>query len=197
MNSFKKKVKEKIRIYSKQTYLDGYIKKEFLTEDGTAELFLNINNKDEIFDSYSTGEQQDLRKEIYHYIEEKTSMLGNEIPIRLNICGCTFTSHEQEIIKHILKEHFAIELFKIQQDYFSHRNKAILLIVLGIVSFLLYMLFEYISKTDYSLIIFSFISSFSLWEAMDSIIYTVSEIKYNREAITQNLLIDVEFIEKN
>lgn len=197
MNNFKKKVKEKIRIYSKQKYLDGYIKKEFLTEDGTAELFLNINNKDEIFDSYSIGEQQDLRKEIYHYIEEKTSMLGNEIPIRLNICGCTFTSHEQEIIKHILKEHFAIELFKIQQDYFAHRNKAISLIVLGIVSFLLYMLFEYISKNDYSLIIFSFISSFSLWEAMDSIIYTVSEIKYNREAITQNLLMNVEFIEKN
>ena len=196
MNSFKRKVKEKIKIYSKEKYLDGYIKREFLTDDGTAEIFLNINDKDELFDSYTVGEQKDLRKDIYDFIEEKSSMLGNEIPIRLDIDGCSFTAREQEIIKHILKEHYAIELYKIQKEFFHHINKTISLIVLGILSFILYMFFSYFTNNDYSLIIFSFISSFSLWEAMDSFIYTMSEIRNNREAITQNLLMDVEFIQK-
>lgn len=196
MNSFKRKVKEKIKIYSKEKYLDGYIKREFLTDDGTAEIFLNINDKDELFDSYTVGEQKDLRKDIYDFIEEKSSMLGNEIPIRLDIEGTNFTAREQEDIKHILKEHYAIELYKIQKDFFHHRNKTISLIILGILSFILYMFFSYFTNNDYSLIIFSFISSFSLWEAMDSFIYTMSEIRNNREAITQNLLMDVEFIQK-
>ena len=196
MNSFKRKVKEKIKIYSKEKYLDGYIKREFLTDDGTAEIFLNINDKDELFDSYTVGEQKDLRREIFDFIEEKSSMLGNEIPIRLDIEGTNFTAREQEDIKHILKEHYAIELYKIQKDFFHHRNKTISLIILGILSFILYMFFSYFTNNDYSLIIFSFISSFSLWEAMDSFIYTMSEIRNNREAITQNLLMDVEFIQK-
>ena len=196
MNSFKRKVKEKIKIYSKEKYLDGYIKREFLTDDGTAEIFLNINDKDELFDSYTVGEQKDLRKDIFDFIEEKSSMLGNEIPIRLDIEGTNFTAREQEDIKHILKEHYAIELYKIQKDFFHHRNKTISLIILGILSFILYMFFSYFTNNDYSLIIFSFISSFSLWEAMDSFIYTMSEIRNNREAITQNLLMDVEFIQK-
>ena len=67
MNTFYKKLKEKIRIYSNQQYLDGYIKREFLTDDGTAEIFLNIDKKDDLFDSYAVGVQTDLRKEIYEY----------------------------------------------------------------------------------------------------------------------------------
>ena len=41
--------------------------------------------------------------------------------------------------------------------------------------------------------VFTFLFTFSLWEAMDSIIYTFSEIRYERESITQNLLIEVVF----
>ena len=196
MNTFYKKLKEKIRIYSNQQYLDGYIKREFLTDDGTAEIFLNIDKKDDLFDSYAVGVQTDLRKEIYEFIEEKSAMLGNQVPIRLNITGFNFNSHEQEMIKHILKEHFAIELYKIQQDYTNHRKKIFFLVCIGLLSFLMYILFSYITNSEFLLLIFSFISSFSIWEAMDSIIYTFSEIKYNREAITQNLLMNIEFVEK-
>ena len=50
MNDFKKKVKEKIKLYSNDQYLDGYIQNEFLTEDGDADIYLNIKHKEDIFD---------------------------------------------------------------------------------------------------------------------------------------------------
>lgn len=196
MNEFNKKVKDKIKLYSNQKYLDGYIKNEFLTEDGTAEIFININEKEEIFDSHTKGNQLDLTNELYEFVEEKTSMLGNSIPIRLNISGFNFTSYEQEAIRHIYKEHFAIELYKVQLEYKKNRNKLIFLISLGIISFMLYVLFSFIFDFEFILIVFSFLSSFSLWEAMDAIIYNMSDIKYNRAAVTQNLLATIEFNSK-
>ena len=34
MNNFRAQMKEKIKLYSKDQYLDGYIKHEYLTDDG-------------------------------------------------------------------------------------------------------------------------------------------------------------------
>ena len=45
--------------------------------------------------------------------------------------------------------------------------------------------------------VFGFLFSFSLWEAMDCVIYSFSEVKEEREAITQNLLINVDFSDEN
>lgn len=197
MDEFNKKVKEKIKIYSGDKYLDGYIKSEFSTEDGEAVIYLNVNNKNELFDTMTVNNQLDLNNSIYEYIEKKTSMLGNQVPIRLKIMGCNLSSHEQGIVRHVLKEHFAIELYNQQLEYIKYRNKIIFLIVLGLISILLYGLASIVTDSPFILTILSFLFSFSIWEAMDSVIYAFSDIKYNREAITQNLLINVEFVESN
>ena len=197
MDDFNKKVKEKIKIYSGDKYLDGYIKSEFSTEDGEAVIYLNVNNKNELFDTMTVNNQLDLNNSIYEYIEKKTSMLGNQVPIRLKIMGCNLSSHEQGIVRHVLKEHFAIELYNQQLEYIKYRNKIIFLIVLGLISILLYGLASIVTDSPFILTILSFLFSFSIWEAMDSVIYAFSDIKYNREAITQNLLINVEFVESN
>ena len=44
--------------------------------------------------------------------------------------------------------------------------------------------------------IFVFLFSFSLWEAFHSIIYILSDVKDRRESITQNLLTNVDFVDK-
>ena len=138
MSEFHEKMKEKIKKYSDQQYLDGYIKNEFLTKDGDADIYINIEEKYDLFDSWTIGTQTDLEKDVYDYIEEKTAMLGNQIPINLHIIGCDFTPHEQEIVRHLLKEHYAIELYKIQQQYNKLKRKIFGLICVGLGSFLLY-----------------------------------------------------------
>lgn len=193
MNDFYLKMKEKIKQYSDEKYLDGYIKNEFLTNDGDADIFINIDEKYDLFDSWTRGAQTDLEKDIYDYIEEKTSMLGNQVPINLHIIGCEFTPHEQEIIRHLLKEHYAIELYKVQLEYSKLRKKIFSLVLVGLSSFALYTFLYFFKDFTYLVEVFGFLFSFSLWEAMDCFIYTFSDIKEQREAVTQNLLINVDF----
>ena len=196
MDDFKLKMKEKIKQYSNEQYLDGYIKNEFLTKDGDADIYINISEKYELFDSWTMGEQTDLEKNVYDYIEDKTAMLGNHIPIHLHITGCTFTPREQEIIRHILKEHYAIELYKVQQKYTQLKHKIVGLVCFGFCSFLLYTILFFFQNFNYLVEVFGFLFSFSLWEAMDSYLYTFSEVRFEREAVTQNLLITVDFEEE-
>ncbi len=193
MDTFKKKLKEKIKKYSNDQYLDGYIKKEFFTSDGDADIYINIEDKYELFDSWTIGGQIDLEKDVYEFIEEKTSMLGNHIPINLHIVGYEFTSHEQGVIRHILKEHYAIELYKAQKEYTNYKNKILCLILIGFASFGLYSFLFFVERFNYLVEVFGFLFSFALWEAMDCAIYSFSEAKEKREAITQNLLMNVSF----
>ena len=90
MNDFKKKLYDKIQIYSNKEYLDNYIKNEFMTDEGNANIFLSVQNKDDIFDVWTVGNQVDLERDVYDYIEEKTEMLGNDVPIKLTFVGCSF-----------------------------------------------------------------------------------------------------------
>ena len=193
MNDFKKKVKEKIQQYSNKQYLDGYIKNEFLTNDGDADIFLKVNNRDEIFDSRTMGSQLDLNSEIYSFIEEKTSMLENDIQINLHIVGWRLKSKEQELVKHILKEHYAIELYKKQREYLDKKIKVISLFLTGLLTLLCYMFLYLFTDFEFFMEVFGFIFSFSLWEAFDLLIYDFTEVKNQREAVTQNLLTEVDF----
>ena len=193
MNDFKNKVKEKIKQYSNEQYLDGYIKNEFLTDDGDADIYLNINSKDELFDSRTTGNQLDLCKDVYEYIEEKTSMLENDVQISLHIIGKRISQKDQELFKHILKEHYAVELYKKHKEYKSYKSKIISLYLVGFICVLCYLLLYLYTDFEFFLEVFGFVFSFALWEAFDSLLYDFSNVKYEREAITQNLLIDVVF----
>ena len=60
MDNFQKKVREKIKLYSNEEYLKGYIKNEFLTDDNDADIYLKIKNKEELFDSKSYKMQYHL-----------------------------------------------------------------------------------------------------------------------------------------
>ena len=193
MNDFKNKVKEKIKLYSKDEYLDGYIKNEYLTKDGDADIYLNIESLDDLFDTRTSGNQIELNNDIYEFIENKTSMLENDTIINLHISGANLTSKEQGMVKHIIKEHYAIELYKVQKEFTKYRNKIIGLLIIGILAIVCYFAIYFTKDFNLLLEVFAFIFSFALWEAGDCIIYTLSDIKLEREAITQNLLMNVEF----
>ena len=193
MNDFKEKMNEKIKLYSNKEYLDGYIKNEFLTDDGDADIYLQIHKREELFDSRTLEHQTDLLDSIYSYIEEKSSMLDSTIQIQLHIVGVDFSTKEKELIRHLIKEHYAIELYKVQKKYVKYRNKMIFLILIGIISLLGYALLAFYSSSLFFLEVFSFLFSFSLWESFDSMIYTISDIKNERSEVTQNLLLHVDF----
>lgn len=193
MNDFKSQMKEKIKIYSNDQYLDGYISKEFLTDDGDADIYYCVKDKDEIFDSRTIGDQKDLIEDFYHFIESKTDMLENDTKINLHIIGYEFNSKEQGMIKHMVKEHYAIELYKVQRDYREQKNKIIFMILTGIMCLVAYLLIYLKTDFEFFLEVFGLIFSFALWEGCDAYIYELSEIKDAREEVCQNLLINIDF----
>ena len=88
-------------------------------------------------------------------------------------------------------------IHKIQKDYKKTRDKAINLIVIGLVCLLIYLYLVLIAESTVMSEIFVFLFSFSLWEAFHSIIYILSDVKDKRAAITQNLLTNVDFVDKD
>lgn len=192
MNDIKTIVNKKIKQFSNKKYLEGYIKNEYLTDDGDADIIMILKNKEDLFDSRTSGNQLELRKDFYDYVDEKTSILDNNIQINLHIKGLNITDREKGRAKHIIKEHYAMELYKIQKEYQIHKNKIIGLFLLGFLSLLFYAISYYLTKSQFLLEVFGFLFSFSLWQAFEKLIYTLYVLKKDREAIAQRLLINVE-----
>ncbi|MGN1338434.1 MAG: hypothetical protein ACI4WW_08175 [Candidatus Coprovivens sp.] len=195
MNNFKKKMKEKIKMYSNKKYLKGYMTKEFLTSDKDADIYFYMNEYVQLFDPRTKGNQLSLDNSFYDFIEEKTDMLENDVQIHLHIMNSNLDSKEQGMVKHMIKEHYAIELYKVQKEFNKCRNKILHLSTVGIIIFLIYMFLFDVFYSNFLFEVLSFVFSFSLWEALDAIIYTLSDIKYARENITQDLLTNVSFDE--
>lgn len=193
MNDFKKKMGKKIEQFSSKDYLDSYIRNEFLTDDGDADIYLKISSKDGLIDNRTVNNQIDLRSEIFEFVENKTALLDNDIKINLHIIGVKLSENEQIMIKNIFREHYAIELFKIQKDYKNQKEKVLSLFLIGCISLLSYLLLYLFTDFDFFLEVFGFIFSFALWEAFDQLIYEISDTKFEREAISQNLLIEIIF----
>ena len=195
--NFKKKMKEKIKEYSTEGYLQDYIRNEYNTDDKDADIYLQVYSKNELFDSRTVGKQKSLNDNLYSYLESKTAMLDNDVPINLHIIGYAFPSKDQEVIKHLIKEHYSIELYKVQKEYKKIVNKSSYIFRAGVVFLLLYLAIIVSVETNVSSEIFAFLFSYSLWEALHGVIFVLSKVKDKRASITQNLLMEVDFIDKD
>ena len=102
-----------------------------------------------------------------------------------------------EKVEHIINEHYAIELYKIQKKYNRLIKRIIRLLVLGIFFVACYATIAFTISSKFFIEIFCFLFSFTLWEAFDTLIYTISDIKLQRENITQKLIMDIVFEEKH
>ena len=193
MNNIKKEVKEKINEYSKKEYLDKYITSEFLTDNGDANIYIKLNSKEELFDNRTIIHQKDLNNDIYEYLDTKSSILSSDVQINFYILGLDLSSSDKEEVKNLIKEHYAIELYKIQKEHKRFEIKILRLLLIGLFFSLVYALTIKYSNLDLFNDILLFLASFSMWEAFAFFIYDLNDIKRQREIITQKLLIDIYF----
>lgn len=193
MNNIKKEVKSKILEYSNDKYLDGYIKNEFLTDKGDANIYIRLRSIDDLFDSRTVGNQIDLNCQVYEYLDDKTSMLDNDVQINFHVLGLDLSQSNKEKVRHLIKEHYAIELYKTQKLFRRYKAKIIKLLAIGIIFLSFYFFTAFYFESTLFMEVFSFLFSFALWEAFDCVIFNFSNIKLERESITQKLLIDVMF----
>jgi len=151
-------------------------------------------NKNELFDSRTFGNQLNLKESIYEYIDNKAAMLNNDININLHIVCSNLEKEEENRIKHVISEHYAIELYKIQKENKRYKTKMCKLILVGLLFLALYAIVALNFSSMFLIEVFSFLFSFALWQAFETYIYTINDIKLKREAITQKLVMDIEFV---
>ena len=192
---FKKKMNEKIKEYSNEKYLRGYIENEYDLNENGANIYMQIFSKNELFDSRTIGKQKSLTDNLYNFIESKSAMLDNDIPLNLQIIGYSFPSRAQEEIRHLIKEHYSIELYKVQKEYKKTLKKTTYLMLIGFIFLLIYVSIILFTESNVASEIFAFLFTYTLWEALHGIIYVLSKLKAKRAAITQTLLMNVEFKE--
>lgn len=193
MKIIKKEVKEKIKEYSNKKYLDGYIRQEFLRDNNDANIYIKLNNKDELFDSRTIENQKDLSSDIYEFLDSKSAILSSDIQINFYVLGLDLSNVEKNEVKNLIKEHYSIEFYKKQKEHKRTEIKVFRLLLIGIIFTILYALTLKLSNYDLFNEILLFIASFSIWEAFDFILYDLIDIKREREVITQKLLIDIYF----
>ena len=193
MHNIEKKVKEKIKEYSNEKYLNEYISNEFLDENGDAEIKIKVNNRDKIFNPMTYGNQLDLNERIYNYIEDKAAILDSDIKLNLRIVGGNLSDEDKEKIRKLMKEHYAIELYKAHKEYKRFRSKMYKLAIIGIFFLICYALIAIKFYSNFFVEIFGFLFSFALWQAFETLTNTMSDIRMNREDITQKLIMDIYF----
>jgi hypothetical protein len=194
--SLKNKIREKIKKYSNKDYLEEYIKNEFFLENGKADIFINLHHINQLFDSRTSDTQLALNDDIYAFIENKSSVLDNDIQITLHIIGLDLSSKDEETVRHLIKEHYATELYKKQKEYNSNKSKIFNLFSIGIFFLCVYTAFYLLTNFELFKTLFVFLFSFSLWEAFDLFIFSFNNLKNESEIITQLLLMDVDFDKK-
>lgn len=193
MNDIKKQVKKQLSKYSNEKYLNEYIKNEFLTDNGDANIFIKLEDEEELFDDRTVGNQLELNNMIYDYLDEKSSILNSNIRLNLHIIGLDLKDDKKKLIKSLIKEHYAIELYKAQKEFKDCKKKIFSLLMLGVITLIFYILIFYNTKLGLIEEIIAFISSFSIWIAFENFIYDYIDIKHEREKITQKLLLDINF----
>ena len=84
-----------------------------------------------------------------------------------------------------------------QRKYRRYKRRIFKLALLGTFFLACYGVISLMFSSRFFLEVFGFLFSFTLWEAFDTLIYTLSEIKLHREAITQRLIMEIKFDEKS
>jgi len=102
-------------------------------------------------------------------------------------------SHEKEHIKHLLNEHYAIELYKMQKKYNRNKKRIFRLLIIGVFFLICYAIISFAFESKFFIEIFGFLFSFTLWQAFEILIYNLSDLRKEREVITQKLIMDVIF----
>ena len=123
-------------------------------------------------------------------------MLDNDISLELHFVGLKLSEKEKEKVKHLIKEHYAIELYKTQKEYRRIMGIIISLLLFGFISLFIYSFMFFKDGSKFLIEVFGFMFSLTLWKAVESYIYDISKLKYKRESIAQRLLMDISFEEK-
>lgn len=184
--------KSKLKKYQLEKFDYYQTINEYYMNDGRAYISVNISSIDDIISKYSVKNDEILNPEFMHYIETNASYIPDEYPLTLEICNHKFSDKEKEIIKKVIKNHYAIGLFNKKNELKISKRRCKLLFFSGLGILLVYSFMIYIPFFNILREIFSLLFCFSMWETADVMIFHHDEI--NEKIIDLQNLSEIEII---
>ena len=171
---------DKLKKYQKAKF-ESYKKvNDLKINDNEAYIEMKIDGFDDIKDDYCLTDGIVLKQDFIDAIVKRTNYIPLDYPLVLQIYNKTFTSSEKILVRKLIKNHFTLEMIDKEIELKKLRLKIYFFLSFAILGFLLYLL-TYIGfvKTLQELIslVASFITSFSIWEISELIVFEEDEVK--------------------
>lgn len=198
-NEYEKRIKQLNKInkiidkYANVDSLREYIKREYINEEGNAVINIKLYDDLDIYDKLSYENQAELNSEIYRYIDQKVKIIPAHIPLKLVFHGKRIEKDEQEIIKNLIYEHYAIELFDQQKNLRIVKKKTKRMLFIGITIFLICFYFSGLGKYKFITDFLSIVGTFSLWQVASLVLLERRDIDTRTMHIAKMLIHEIEF----
>ncbi len=171
---------DKLKKYQKAKF-ESYKKvNDLKINDNEAYIEMKIDGFDDIKDDYCLTDGIVLKQDFIDAIVKRTNYIPLDYPLVLQIYNKTFTSSEKILVRKLIKNHFTLEMIDREIELKKLRLKIYFFLSFAVLGFLLFLL-TYIGfvKTLQELIslVASFITSFSIWEISELIVFGEDEIK--------------------
>ena len=177
-------MRKKRRIVSEIKKLDKMIPameeklaKEYLCEDGKAQIDVYLYDGAEILHPLSFGKQRELTNDIYDLIDEKLHKIPLKFFVRICFHGQIPSSQVQEQVRELMQQHYMHILRDKKADLRVNFFKTIWMTVVGIVLLSTYFTLELISSNPVFMEFLSIAGWVAAWEAVDSWVLQRKEIQ--------------------
>ena len=167
---------EKLKKYQKEKF-ESYKKINNLKiNDNEAYIEIKVKDYNSIISDYSLEESPVLKPEFIEVIERRASIIPLDYPLVLEIYNATFSSEEKIIVRKLIKNHFSLITIDKETELKALKRKENFFLFIGVFFFLILFLLYDSNVFEGVLEVVLFISSFSLWEWLEIVIFEHDEL---------------------
>lgn len=170
---------EKLKKYQKEKF--KYFKQinELKIDADEAYIELRVDNLEMIITDYSVPTKISLKQEFYDEIEKKNSFIPLDYPLVLEIYSNKLNAEEKILLRKLIKNHFSLVCIEKEMELKSIKRKSRFFLIGGLIGFILLFFLSnyYFGFFSYFKEILSFISSFSLWEFAELLLFEQDDLK--------------------
>jgi hypothetical protein len=156
----------------------AYVENEYLDNEGTAIININLKNADNLFSPYS--EKKTLNQELMRYIDSQADPLPPELPLVINFIVDDVSKVDQEFIRRAIKRYYWLSYKAMTKEWRRIMITSLVFLLIGVGILALY---ETLNRLDIDIFINPFILIASwvfIWEAFSSFMFNRREKQVER-----------------
>ena len=172
-----------LKKYQKEKYEHYKRINELSINDEEAYIPIRVNGMDDIVSNYSVRNNELLSEEFIDILTKKASYITLDYPVVLEILNDNFTPEEKILIRKLIINYFSLETIIKETELKAIKRKSNFFLFIGIFFFIILFLLYDSNIFGGFIEIVSFISSFSIWEWAEIIIF-------EQDDLTEEILIN-------